>query len=70
MDMQQVIKALSGIRSTDVARMAQAKGHNLSRQSVDYARKHKAAKPTLPTWLALLDVAQDVLRDSAEDRAA
>jgi hypothetical protein len=40
--------------------MARAKGHNLSRQNVDYVRNQKAAKPTLPTWMALLDVAQDM----------
>jgi hypothetical protein len=60
MNLDQVIAALDGIRSTDVARMARAKGHNLSRQNVDYVRNQKAAKPTLPTWMALLDVAQDM----------
>ena len=64
MDIQQIIAALDGLTAPEVARKAQSKGYALSRQTVEYARKHPAVKPSYLTVAALKAVAADVESDA------
>jgi hypothetical protein len=58
MDLEQIINRLDGLTSQEVVNRAKELGHELTRQTVDNIRSGSVTQPRLPTYLALVAVAQ------------